>query len=90
MVNPSFREGDVYHNVLATFGRGAGVLAYVIAMIALGFHLWHGLWSLFQSLGFANRRVKPGLQRFAAAVAVILTLGFSSIPMAVLVGIIRP
>lgn len=90
VVNPSFREGDVYHNVLASFGRGAGVLAYVIAMIALGFHLWHGLWSLFQSLGFASRRIKPGLQRFAAAVAVILTLGFSSIPMAVLVGIIRP
>jgi succinate dehydrogenase cytochrome b subunit len=90
VVNPSFREGDVYHNVLATFGRGAGVLAYVIAMIALGFHLWHGLWSLFQSLGFANRRITPGIKRFAAAVAVILTLGFSSIPMAVLVGIIRP
>jgi succinate dehydrogenase cytochrome b subunit len=90
VANPGFREGEVYHNVLVTFGRGVGVLAYVVAMVALGFHLWHGVWSLFQSLGLSSRRVTPGLQRFAAAVAVILTLGFSSIPMAVLIGILRP
>ncbi len=90
VANPSFREGDVYHNVLATFGRAVGVVAYVVAMIALGFHLWHGLYSMFQSVGFINRRVAPDIQRAAAAVAVLLTLGFSAIPMAVLVGILRP
>ncbi|WP_248355290.1 succinate dehydrogenase cytochrome b subunit [Anaeromyxobacter oryzae] len=90
VVNPSFQEGDVYHNVLATFGRAVGVIAYVVAMVALGFHLWHGLWSMFQSLGFANRRAAPTIQRFAVTMAVILTLGFSAIPMAVLVGILRP
>jgi succinate dehydrogenase / fumarate reductase, cytochrome b subunit len=90
VANPAFHEGDVYHNVLATFGRAVGVIVYVVAMVALGFHLWHGLWSMFQSLGFSNRRVAPGIQRFAVAMAVILTLGFSAIPMAVIVGIVRP
>jgi succinate dehydrogenase / fumarate reductase, cytochrome b subunit len=90
VLHPSFVEGDVYNNVLVRFGQVLGVVAYVLAMIALGFHLWHGLWSMFQSLGFSNRRVAPGIQRFAVGVAVILTLGFSAIPMAVLVGIVRP
>ena len=47
-----------------------------------------GLWSLFQSLGLSNRGIAPQIQKFAIAVAVILTLGFSAVPLAVLVGII--
>ena len=89
VANPSFVEGDVYHNVLATFGRAVGALAYVIAMIGLGFHLWHGLYSMFQSLGVSNRRFTPTAQRFAAGMAVILTLGFASIPIAVFLGVLR-
>ncbi|ABC82406.1 succinate dehydrogenase subunit C [Anaeromyxobacter dehalogenans 2CP-C] len=89
VVNPDFRPGQVYHNVLATFGRGLGVAIYVVAMIALGFHLWHGMWSLFQSLGLATRRSLPGLQRFAVTVAWILALGFTAIPLAVVVGVVR-
>jgi succinate dehydrogenase / fumarate reductase, cytochrome b subunit len=86
VANPDFREGEVFHNVLATFGRMGAVVAYVIAMVGLGFHLWHGLWSVFQSLGLSSRRAAPGIQRLAAAVAVILTVGFSAIPLAVLLG----
>jgi succinate dehydrogenase / fumarate reductase cytochrome b subunit len=89
VANPSFTEGDVYHNVLATFGRAVGALAYVIAMVGLGFHLWHGLYSMFQSLGVSNRRFTPTAQRFAAVVAVVLTLGFASIPVAVFLGVLR-
>jgi succinate dehydrogenase / fumarate reductase, cytochrome b subunit len=88
VANPDFRAGDVYHNLLATFGRLVGVLAYLIAMVGLGFHLWHGLFSMFQSLGMSNRRFTANAQRFAVWAAVILTLGFASIPVAVLVGIV--
>jgi len=90
VMNPDFQEGDVYHNVLVSLGRTAGALAYVVAMVGLGFHLWHGLWSLFQSLGVANRRLVVSAQRFAVAAAVILTLGFAAIPLAVLVGLVGP
>jgi succinate dehydrogenase / fumarate reductase, cytochrome b subunit len=89
VANPDFREGDVFHNLLATFGRVGAVIAYVVAMAGLGFHLWHGLWSVSQSLGFASRRAAPAIQRFAVTVAVLLTLGFSAIPVAVLLGFLR-
>ncbi|MGC3996075.1 MAG: succinate dehydrogenase cytochrome b subunit [Anaeromyxobacter sp.] len=90
VANPDFREGEVFHNVLATFGRGVGMVAYVLAMIGLGFHLWHGAYSMFQTLGLSNRRLTPSAQRFAAGAAVVITLGFSSIPLAVLIGVLRP
>jgi len=88
VANPGFRAGDVYHNVLVSFGRLAGAVAYVVAMVGLGFHLWHGVYSLFQSLGLSNRRITPTVQRLAAGLAVLLTLGFASIPLAVIVGIV--
>jgi succinate dehydrogenase / fumarate reductase cytochrome b subunit len=90
VANPNYREGAVFHNVLATFGQMTGVVAYLLAMIGLGFHLWHGIYSSFQSLGVTNRRLTPAVQRGAAAVAVLLALGFSSIPLAVIVGILHP
>lgn len=89
VANPRFVPGDVYQNVLASFGRAAAAVAYVVAMIGLGFHLWHGLWSAFQSLGFTHRRIAPGIQRAAAAIATIVTLGFAAIPIAVLIGVIH-
>jgi succinate dehydrogenase / fumarate reductase cytochrome b subunit len=88
VANPDFREGEVFHNLVASLGRVAAGGFYVVAMVGLGFHLWHGLWSVFQSLGLSNRGITPQIQKFAVAVAVILTLGFSAVPLAVLVGII--
>lgn len=88
VVHPGFREGDVFHNVLVSFGQITGVLAYLVAMAALGFHLWHGVYSMFQSLGLSSRRLTPSVQRFAAGISVILALGFASIPLAVLVGLV--
>jgi succinate dehydrogenase / fumarate reductase cytochrome b subunit len=88
VANPDFREGEVFHNLVASLGRVAAGGFYVAAMIGLGFHLWHGLWSLFQSLGLSNRGVRPQIQKFAIAVAVFLTVGFSAVPLAVLVGLI--
>jgi succinate dehydrogenase / fumarate reductase cytochrome b subunit len=89
ILHPDFREGEVFHNVLVSFGQGSGVLAYLVAMAALGFHLWHGVYSAFQSLGMGGRRLTPAVRRCAAALAVILSLGFASIPLAVLVGVVR-
>jgi succinate dehydrogenase / fumarate reductase cytochrome b subunit len=88
VANPDFREGQVFHNVIVSFGRGAAVLFYVAAVVGLGFHLWHGLFSAFQSLGATNRAFTPGIRRAAAAVATLLAVGFSAVPLAVLFGLV--
>jgi len=89
VIHPGFREGEVFHNLLVSFGRASGIAAYLVAMTALGFHLWHGVYSAFQSLGIGGRRFTPALRRGAAGVAVLLSLGFASIPVAVLLGLVR-
>jgi succinate dehydrogenase / fumarate reductase cytochrome b subunit len=88
VANPSFRDGDVFHNLVASLGRAAAAIFYVLAVAGLGVHLWHGLWSMFQSLGVSNRAYTPGLRRFAVAFAVLLAVGFAAIPLAVLFGVI--
>ena len=87
--NPAFVEGDVYHNVVASFSRWWVALFYVAANVALGFHLYHGLWSMFQSLGWNHPRFNHWRSAFAHAFAWIITLGNVSFPLAVLAGIIR-
>src|SRR5512133_250234 len=88
VANPDFREGDVFHNLIASLGRGAAAIFYVLAVAGLGVHLWHGLWSMFQSLGVSNRAYTPGLKKFAVTFAVLLAVGFAAIPLAILFGVI--
>jgi succinate dehydrogenase / fumarate reductase, cytochrome b subunit len=88
-VNPSYQDGNIYHNVVASFRQPIVVLFYVLAMIAVGLHLWHGVWSLFQTLGWNTTRTNRFLRNFATFAAVVLTLGNISIPLAVLAGFVR-
>jgi len=87
--NPSFIRGDVYHNVIASFSQPVVALVYVAANLLLAFHLYHGLWSLFQTIGWDHSRF--GFVRRAAAVffAVLIGAGNISIPLAVLTGVVR-
>ena len=88
-VHPDFREGAVYHNVVAGFSIWWVSLFYIVAQIALGFHLYHGVWSLFQSLGWNHPRFNLWRNGFAHAFAWIVTLGNISFPLAVLTGLVR-
>lgn len=88
VVHPNFQHGRVYANLVASLSRGIGVAIYLVAMIGLGFHLWHGLYSMFQSLGLSNRGTSVTIQKFAVAAAVIVMLGFSAVPLAVIVGLV--
>jgi succinate dehydrogenase / fumarate reductase cytochrome b subunit len=88
-VNPNYIEGDVYHNVVASFSVWYVSLFYILAQVALGFHLYHGLWSLFQSLGWNHPRFNSWRGGFAHAFAWIITLGNISFPLAVLTGLVR-
>ncbi len=54
---------------------------YVLAMGLIGMHLWHGIWSAFQSLGLLNTRMAPGIIRAGQAFTLLLTLGFCFFPI---------
>jgi succinate dehydrogenase cytochrome b subunit len=85
-VNPDFQRGDVYRNLVASLERPVVALIYIVANIALGIHLLHGAWSLFQSLGINNPRWNTWRRAFAIAFAAIVTVGNLTIPIAVLTG----
>jgi succinate dehydrogenase / fumarate reductase cytochrome b subunit len=80
---------DVRANVIAGFQNPAIAGFYILAMILLCMHLYHGLWSLFQSLGFSNPSYTPLLKNGAAVVAILIAIGNISIPVAVLTGILK-
>src|SRR3954453_19691788 len=82
--NPDFVEGDPYHNTITSFQRAPVALVYVIANLALGVHLYHGAWSMFQSMGW----VTAWRRTFAVAFTAVITIGNVSFPLAVLFGVI--
>ena len=87
--NPEFVRGRVHDNLVASFRQPMVAGFYVVANLALGLHLFHGLWSLFQSLGWNNPRFNPWRRWFATAFAVVVTLGNLSFPLAVLLRIVE-
>jgi succinate dehydrogenase / fumarate reductase, cytochrome b subunit len=88
-VNPHFQPGNVYGNVVASFQLIPVSAFYIIAMLLLCLHLYHGLWSMFQSVGIAHPRYTPMLRRGAAVVALLIAIGNISIPVAVLSGWVK-
>lgn len=78
-----FRHGEVYRNVYLAFEQGGFVGIYVLAMLALGLHLFHGTWSVFQTLGFDNPDRNKTLRGIASALAIIVPLGFLAVPISV-------
>jgi succinate dehydrogenase cytochrome b subunit len=80
---------DVYHNVVTGFQVWWVAAVYIIANLALGLHLYHGVWSMFSSLGLTHARFNPWRRHFATAFAVLITLGNVSFPLAVLTGMVR-
>lgn len=86
--NPDFIRGEVYHNVEASLSRWPVTTLYVVANVALGFHLSHGAWSIFQSLGINNPKYNEARRWFARGFATIVVLGNISFPVAVQLGIV--
>jgi succinate dehydrogenase / fumarate reductase cytochrome b subunit len=88
-VNPDFERGEVYRNVDASLSRVPVAVLYIVANIALGIHLFHGTWSLFQSMGWNNPRFNSWRRGIATAVATAVVVGNVSFPIAVLAGIVE-
>jgi succinate dehydrogenase / fumarate reductase cytochrome b subunit len=85
----TFVRGEVYNNVVRSLDRPVVAAFYVIANILLGIHLFHGAWSIFQSLGWNNPRFNNWRRGFATGFATIIVVGNVSFPIAVIAGIVQ-
>lgn len=88
-VNPDFHRGAAYENLVASFERVPVAILYIVANLALGVHLWHGAWSLFQSLGLNNPRFNRWRRWFAGAFSGVIVIANVSFPIAVLANIVK-
>lgn len=86
----SFHHGAVYANIHYAFQNPIVTGFYVVAMCALGLHLYHGGWSLFQTLGLDNPDWNPMIRLAVQAGSVAIVLGFISVPIAIFTGILGP
>jgi succinate dehydrogenase / fumarate reductase cytochrome b subunit len=88
-VHPDFREGDVYHNLVTGLSVPWVAAFYVIAMVALGLHLYHGAWSSFRTLGIDKPSANPLRRPIVAVIAIGVAALFAAIPVAVIVGVLH-
>jgi succinate dehydrogenase / fumarate reductase, cytochrome b subunit len=87
--HPDFVEGNPYHNVATGFRNPIVVGVYLIAMAAVGLHLYHGIWSSGRSLGVSPPSPQPLRRTVALVLALLIWLGFTVIPIAVYAGVVR-
>jgi succinate dehydrogenase / fumarate reductase cytochrome b subunit len=89
-VHPSFTPHDVYHNLVSGLTIWYVAAFYLVAMLALGLHLYHGTWGSLKTLGVEQQ---PGVplrrRRMVWLFAVLIALGFASIPLAIVTGMLR-
>jgi len=81
-------HGDVYNNVVRSLSSAPVAIVYILANVALAVHLYHGAWSLFQSLGWNNPKFNQARRMFATAVAGIILVGNLSFPIMNLAGVV--
>lgn len=83
-----FQRGDPYENAIAGFRVWWVAGFYMVGVIALGMHLYHGLWSALQTFGVNNPKYNRYRRPTAGAIAILITVGYLSIPLAVMTGVI--
>jgi succinate dehydrogenase / fumarate reductase, cytochrome b subunit len=86
--NPDFVRGDPYDNLFNSFERVPVAVIYIVCMLALGFHIFHGAWSMFQSLGLNNPRWNIWRRYFAIGFALLITVGNISMPLLITTGVV--
>jgi succinate dehydrogenase / fumarate reductase cytochrome b subunit len=87
--DPGYAAGDVYDNVVHAFRQWPVSVFYIVAMLALGLHLDHGVWSMCQTLGLGHPRYKAWARAAARGFALLIVIGNCSFPIAVLAGWVR-
>jgi succinate dehydrogenase / fumarate reductase cytochrome b subunit len=87
-VHSDYVRGDAYHNLIVGFSSLPVVIAYLVALVALGFHLYHGAWSMFQTLGLNDGNWDRALRGLAWILAIVVPVGFAAVPIAIQLGFI--
>ncbi|MFN8050439.1 MAG: succinate dehydrogenase cytochrome b subunit [Acidimicrobiales bacterium] len=87
--NPSFVEGAVHHNMIASMQRWPVAIAYIVANIAIAVHLYHGTWSMFQSLGLNNPRYNAFRKAFATGITAIVGIGNVLFPILIVTRVVK-
>ena len=82
-----FEHGAVYENTRTTLEVWWVALIYIVAMGALAFHLFHGVWSAFQTLGLNSPERDPWIRRFAIGSSAVIAGGFVVVPIAAMLGV---
>ncbi|MPZ53904.1 MAG: succinate dehydrogenase [Acidimicrobiia bacterium] len=88
MAPETWEHGEIFANFVATFQRPFVTLFYVVAQLCLGLHIYHGTWSMFQSLGINHPTFNQWRRWLAITLAVVLTLGNVAMPLAVFFGLV--
>jgi succinate dehydrogenase / fumarate reductase cytochrome b subunit len=88
-IHPDFMPLRAYENLVSGFMVVPVALIYIAVMLFIGYHLSHGIWSMFQSIGFSHPRYTPVIKKIAAIFSWVLIAGFISVPVAVLTGLVR-
>ena len=83
-LHPAFSHTDVYTNMVLGLRSPWVAAIYIVAVAALGLHLYHGMWSVFQSLGFSSPGISTVRRRLATGIALFVYIGFTAIPLAIL------
>ncbi len=88
-VHPDYHEGSVYANLVTGLRVVPVAIIYVLAMAMLGVHLWHGVWSMTQTLGADQGRYGSPARRLATAFTAAVVGGFAVVPLAIVAGFIK-
>ncbi|MGZ4712853.1 MAG: succinate dehydrogenase cytochrome b subunit [Acidimicrobiia bacterium] len=86
--NPDWVRGHVYGNVVHSFQRVPVAIVYMLANLALAIHIYHGAWSMFQSLGINNPKYNGARRKFAIGFAVLIGVANISFPLMVVTGVV--
>lgn len=87
-LDPTFVELDVFGNALKAFNSPWMVAFYTVAMLLLGFHLYHGVWSSGRTMGVSKPVAAPLRRRIALVLATVIALGFAAVPLAIWFGVV--
>jgi succinate dehydrogenase / fumarate reductase cytochrome b subunit len=87
-VDPGWARGHVYANVIHSFQRVPVAIVYIVANIALAIHIFHGAWSMFQSLGINNPKWNDARRKFALGFALLIGIANVSFPLLVVTGVV--
>jgi len=82
--HPDFIQGDAYRNVVIGFQNPLVAGAYVVALVMATFHVYHGLWSAFQTVGANHPKYNPCRRPLALVLALLLLVGFLTVPVGVM------